>query len=97
MRLFNDNGSVYTRNRRRPCQKDLYHFRCKTFFRALHYEVAFRVDGPDEWFPALVEVARSSFVCAEFALGCEALFFEKGVEWCGVVSGAPWYEFVGGS
>ena len=24
-------------------------------FRALRYEVAFRVDGPDEWFPALVQ------------------------------------------
>lgn len=40
-------------------------------------------------------------MCAEFALEhAEALFFEEGVEWCGVVFGwvgAPWYEFAGGS
>ena len=56
MRLFDDNGSVYARNGCRPRQNDLYHPQHKTFFRALRYEVAFRVDGLDEWFPALVEI-----------------------------------------
>lgn len=39
-------------------------------------------------------------MCTEFALEhAEALFFEVGVEWRGVVFGwvgAPWYEFAGG-
>ena len=55
MRLFNDDGSVYARNCCRPRQKDLHHPQCKTFFGALRYEVAFRVDSPDEWFPVLVQ------------------------------------------
>lgn len=55
MRLFNDDGSVYTRDRRRPRQNDLQHPQRKPFFRALGYEVAFRVDGPDEWFAVLVQ------------------------------------------
>ena len=40
---------------------------------------------------------RALFVCAEFALEhMEAIFFEEGVERCGVAFGwvgAPWYEF----
>ena len=60
--LFNDDGSVYTWNRRRPRQNDLHHTQCKKFFRALRYEVAFRVDGPDEWFPALVKSLDQTLV-----------------------------------
>jgi len=55
MRLFDDDGNVYARNRRRPRQNDLEHPQRKTFFRALRYEVAFRVDGPDERFLVLVQ------------------------------------------
>ena len=101
MTLFNEDGSVYAWNHRRPRQNDLYRPQCKTFFGALRYEVAFLVDGPDEWFPAVVqEIAGSCFSCAEFTLEhVEALFSEEGVVWYGVVLrwvGAPWYEFAGG-
>ena len=55
MTLFNDDGSACAPNRRHPRQSDLYHPQRKTFFRALHDEVAFRVNGHDEWFPAVVQ------------------------------------------
>ena len=55
MRLLDDNGGIYARNDCRPRQNDLHHSQCKPFFRALRGEVAFRVDGRDEWFTALVQ------------------------------------------
>ena len=55
MRLFDDDSNVYAWNRRRPRQNGLHRPQRKPFFRALRDEVAFRVDGSDEWFPALVK------------------------------------------
>ena len=55
MRLFNDDGSAYMLGTAAVPARRIFTILSAESFRALRYEVAFHVNGPDEWFPALVK------------------------------------------
>ena len=70
MRLL-DKNSINARDRWSRRKNDLQHSQCKPFFGAFRCEVAFRVDGPDEWFPALVKSLDQTLFVPNSRLGVQ--------------------------